>query len=75
MDRFFNVDYRFATYLFQQEYVKEQLIRHKGNVTKTAETIGMERSSLYRKIIKLRLKDFANSRPKVSQQVVQRIAP
>ena len=35
---------------FEKDYLASQLKKHKGNISKTAEFIGMERSALHRKL-------------------------
>ncbi|MBF0310442.1 MAG: sigma-54-dependent Fis family transcriptional regulator [Magnetococcales bacterium] len=41
---------REAREIFEREYLKAQLERHAGNISRTAETIRMERSALHRKL-------------------------
>lgn len=41
---------REARLAFEQAYLKTQLERHQGNISRTAEVIGMERSALHRKL-------------------------
>jgi two-component system, NtrC family, nitrogen regulation response regulator NtrX len=41
---------------FEKNYLTSQLKKHKGNISKTAEFIGMERSALHRKLKTLRIK-------------------
>jgi two-component system nitrogen regulation response regulator NtrX len=43
-------DFREARARFEQEFLKRKLEEHGGNVTATAEAIGLERSHLYRKL-------------------------
>ena len=35
---------------FERRYILGALKRHRGNVTRAAETLGLERSNLYRKL-------------------------
>ena len=42
---------------FEKNYLTSQLKKHKGNISKTAEFIGMERSALHRKLKTLGVKD------------------
>ena len=42
---------------FEREYLTTQLNKHDGNVSKTAEAIGMERSALHRKLSSLNIKN------------------
>ena len=41
---------------FEKEYLSSQLKKHKGNISKTAEFVGMERSALHRKLKSLGIK-------------------
>ena len=41
---------------FEKNYLSSQLKRHKGNISKTAEFVGMERSALHRKLKSLGIK-------------------
>ena len=41
---------------FEKNYLSTQLKRFKGNISKTADFIGMERSALHRKLKSLRIK-------------------
>ena len=41
---------------FEKDYLNSQLKKHKGNISKTAEFIGMERSALHRKLKTLGIK-------------------
>jgi len=41
---------------FEKDYLASQLKKHKGNISKTAEFIGMERSALHRKLKTLGIK-------------------
>jgi len=43
---------------FEKDYLTSQLKRYKGNISKTAEFIGMERSALHRKLKTLGIKDI-----------------
>ena len=43
---------------FEKNYLTSQLKKHKGNISKTAEFIGMERSALHRKLKTLGIKDI-----------------
>jgi two-component system nitrogen regulation response regulator NtrX len=43
-------DFREARARFEQEFLKRKLEEHGGNVSATAEAIGLERSHLYRKL-------------------------
>mgnify|MGYP003343659447 CR=1 FL=1 len=42
-----------ARKLFEKNYIKEQLIRFKGNIARTSTYIGMDRSALHRKLKEL----------------------
>ena len=41
---------------FEKDYLTSQLKKHKGNISKTAEFVGMERSALHRKLKTLGIK-------------------
>ena len=41
---------------FEKDYLTSQLKKHKGNISKTAEFIGMERSAFHRKLKTLGIK-------------------
>ena len=41
---------------FEKNYLTTQLKKHKGNISKTAEFVGMERSALHRKLKSLGIK-------------------
>ena len=41
---------------FERDYLTSQIKKHKGNISKTAEFVGMERSALHRKIKSLKIK-------------------
>ena len=41
---------------FEKNYLTSQIKKHKGNISKTAEFIGMERSALHRKLKTLGIK-------------------
>ena len=41
---------------FEKDYLTSQLKKHKGNISKTAEFIGMESSALHRKLKTLGIK-------------------
>ena len=43
---------------FEKEYLTSQIKKHKGNISKTAEFIGMERSALHRKLKTLGIKEI-----------------
>ena len=43
---------------FEKDYLTSQLKKHKGNISKTAEFIGMERSALHRKLKTLGIRDI-----------------
>ena len=43
---------------FEKDYLASQLKKHKGNISKTAEFVGMERSALHRKLKSLGIKDI-----------------
>ena len=43
---------------FEKEYLLTQLKKHHGNISKTADFIGMERSALHRKLKQLKITDL-----------------
>ena len=43
-------NFREARAKFEKEYLLKKIAEHKGNISKTAEAIGLERSYLHRKI-------------------------
>lgn len=45
-----NVDFRQARALFEKEFILQKITENNGNISKTAESIGLERSYLHRKI-------------------------
>ncbi|MGQ9744988.1 MAG: sigma-54-dependent transcriptional regulator [Dissulfurimicrobium sp.] len=47
--------FRDAKAMFEREYLAQKLAEHGGNITKTAEDIGLERRHLHRKIVQLGL--------------------
>ena len=42
-----------ARKIFEENYLKQQLIRFKGNIARTSNFVGMDRSALHRKIKEL----------------------
>lgn len=50
-------DFRSAKVMFEREYIAKKLLENNGNITKTAEAIGIERRHLHRKIQQLGLED------------------
>ena len=42
-----------ARKVFEADYLKKQLIRFKGNISRTSNFVGMDRSALHRKIKEL----------------------
>ena len=57
---------REAREVFEREYLTSQVDRFEGNISKTAQFIGMERSALHRKIKSLQSKDKDTSDQKVA---------
>ena len=47
---FMSLQLRDAREIFEREYLEAQIMRFGGNISKTANFIGMERSALHRKI-------------------------
>ena len=56
LDKSFSSPLKEAREHFEKEYLVTQLKRHHGNVSKTADFIGMERSALHRKLKSLGIK-------------------
>ena len=54
-ETFINLSLRDAREQFEKEYLLTQINRFGGNVTKTAQFVGMERSALHRKLKLLNL--------------------
>ena len=48
-------DFKKARALFEREFLKRKLAEHRGNISQTAEAIGLERSYLHRKLKSLGL--------------------
>lgn len=46
----FNCDYKTAKRIFEKEYLRNRLDHNDGNVSRTAEEVGLERSHLYKKL-------------------------
>ena len=46
---------RTARNIFEKEYLQSQLNRFSGNISKTAEQVGMERTALHRKLRTLKI--------------------
>jgi two-component system nitrogen regulation response regulator NtrX len=59
LQQILNKPLREAREVFERNYLISQLIRFKGNISKTAQFVGMERSALHRK---LRSLDIENQR-------------
>jgi len=54
---------REARETFERQYLSSQLVRFGGNITRTAEFIGMERSALHRKLKGLGITEEGRSAP------------
>ena len=50
-----------ARELFEKQYLQNQLKKNHGNISKTADLIGMERSALHRKLKSLGIKSLNQS--------------
>ncbi|MFK7840362.1 MAG: sigma-54-dependent transcriptional regulator [Bdellovibrionales bacterium] len=59
-DRFLDLSLRDARDVFEREYLTSQVDKFEGNISKTAEFVGMERSALHRKIKSLQEKQEQN---------------
>jgi len=55
-DNVFSYPLKEAREKFEKNYLSTQLKKHKGNISKTAEFVGMERSALHRKLKSLGIK-------------------
>ena len=53
---------RDAREVFEREYLTTQLSRFGGNISRTAQFVGMERSALHRKLKSLKVTDMDRSR-------------
>ena len=62
-DSFLELPLRDARDVFEREYLTSQVERFEGNISKTAQFIGMERSALHRKIKSLQDKDVKENAP------------
>ena len=49
-DEIMTLPLREAREMFEREYLMAQVIRYGGNISRTAEFVGMERSALHRKL-------------------------
>ena len=56
LTRSFQSPLKEAREYFEKEYLTTQLKKHHGNISKTADFIGMERSALHRKLKSLGIK-------------------
>ena len=54
----FTLPLREAREMFEREYLVSQVRKYGGNISRTAEFIGMERSALHRKLKVLGIKEF-----------------
>ena len=54
---FMAVDFKEAKKAFEKEYLAIKLEENQGNISKTAETIGLERSHLHKKLKSLEILD------------------
>ena len=48
--------------MFEREYLMSQVIKHGGNISRTSEFVGMERSALHRKLKSLGVADQVKAR-------------
>ena len=53
---------REARVMFEREYLMSQVIKHGGNISRTSEFVGMERSALHRKLKSLGVADQVKAR-------------
>ncbi len=61
-DELMTLPLRDAREMFEREYLMAQLARYGGNISRTADFIGMERSALHRKLKSLGVSTDAGSR-------------
>ena len=50
-----NLPLKDARKIFEKDYIESQLLRFKGNIARTSNFIGMDRSALHRKIKELNI--------------------
>ncbi|MFV0437650.1 MAG: sigma-54-dependent transcriptional regulator [Desulfopila sp.] len=50
LSMFLGADFKEAKRLFEREYLKQKLQQNQGNISKTAEQVGLERSHLHKKL-------------------------
>ncbi len=60
---------RDARELFEKEYLESQIRRFGGNISKTAQFVGMERSALHRKLKQLGISGFAKQNENEEEEV------
>ncbi|NCT40879.1 MAG: sigma-54-dependent Fis family transcriptional regulator [Alphaproteobacteria bacterium] len=71
-DLFIDLPLRDARDVFEREYLTSQVERFEGNISKTAQFIGMERSALHRKIKSLQDKDIQDETPEQQAAAVKK---
>jgi two-component system nitrogen regulation response regulator NtrX len=57
MSRFRQMTYKDAKRAFEKEFLKQRLLENEGNISQTAEQIGIERSHLHKKVKSLAIEE------------------
>jgi two-component system nitrogen regulation response regulator NtrX len=65
-DEIMTLPLREAREMFEREYLMAQVIRYGGNISRTADFVGMERSALHRKLKSLGVSTDARRRDTVT---------
>lgn len=68
LERSLNMPLREAREVFEKHYLIAQLARFKGNISKTAQFIGMERSALHRKMRSLEVENQRDSNQEMLEE-------
>jgi two-component system nitrogen regulation response regulator NtrX len=68
-DEIMTLPLRDAREMFEREYLMAQVLRYGGNISRTADFIGMERSALHRKLKSLGIPSDARNRRDQAQNV------
>jgi len=61
-----NKPLRDAREIFERDYLVAQLTRFKGNISKTAQFVGMERSALHRKLRSLNIENYRDCNAEIN---------
>ena len=65
------VSLREAREIFERDYLLSQIRRFGGNISKTAQFVGMERSALHRKLKQLGISDLTRQDGETEDEAVQ----